>query len=366
MKFINTIILFSLSFSLHAEIVKMKSFEDKGIISSSPHINIEDPSIETGPGLGGDLVGNGGGIAEKNILFSYLNLKAYMEICLHSPTCKLNYWEKNLLQKILDNLPREQTGKEQIKFVSEKERSGFFMLDGDLKIAKTGDKIGSPIYINSDLLYTKNSEGDFKAFSMSDAVALLVHELGHHHEVKNHFKLDLLGIKVSMSLENHSDKASLFPHKHDFMVVSINKRNAYEFPQLLIYFDDTFMDISKEFKESLKCPGPFFAITNDKPHGANFHNMFWKKLSRRMNIYEFKVSGNVSTYCEGEPYNPNQLKATTVEIKFKLNLISDEKKRSGYRWQYLDKSLRVKHYKKKWWKAFKMPDTGITLPPLPF
>jgi len=43
-----------------------------------------------------------------------------------------------------------------------------------------------------------------------------------------------------------------------------------------------------------------------------------------------------------------------------------KKKKSGYRWQYVDKSLRIKHYRKKWWRAFKMPDTGITLPPLPF
>jgi hypothetical protein len=362
MNFIKTIILLSFSFSLNAGIVNFNGLVDKGIDSPNPLVGLEDPSFEAGPGLGGDLVGNGGGLAEKNILFSYYNLKAYIEICLSSPTCKIGTWEKDLLTKILKSLPQEQNKKEQIKFVSEKERPGFFRLDGELKLAKTGDNVGSPIYINSDLLYTKNSHGDFKAFSISDAVALLVHELGHHHGVKNHFKLDLLGIKVSMSLENHSDKASLFPHKKDFMAISINKRDAYQFPQLLVYFDNTFLDVSKEFKEALKCPGPFFHITSDKPHGANFHNMFWKKLTRRLNVYEFRLSGNVSTYCEGESYDPTQLRATTVEIKFGLKLISDEKKKSGYRWHFIEDSLRVKHFKKKWWRAFKMPDTGINIP----
>jgi len=355
MKFIKLIFLISLSFSARAEMINLDRFHN---ISLDSWNEVALHSMTKEQGIGGDLVGNGGGLAEKNILFSHVNLKGYIEICLNSPTCKLNTWEKNLLNKILNGLPDEV---DQVKFVSEKNNPGFFRIDGELKLAKTGDEVGSPIFINSDLLYTKNSQGLYKAFGISEAVALLIHEMGHHHGAKNHNKLDLLGIKVSMSLENHSDKASLFPHNQNFMAISVNKQNAQEFPQLLVYFDSTFMDISKEFRKALKCRGLYFFLGQSKPHGASFHNMFWKKLSRRFDVYEFTVSGNVSTYCKGEPFNPTQLKATSVDIKFKLEIVRDRNKRSGLKWEYIEDSLKIKQNRKKWWSAFKVPDTdGIT------
>ena len=106
----------------------------------------------------GTFVNNGGGIAEKNILYAYEKLDTYLQLCLNSNTCKLTADQGSLLLQIYRALPQERQTK-QLFFGSEKKNPGSFMIDGNVRVARTGDEIGSPIYINSDLLYTKG-DGD--------------------------------------------------------------------------------------------------------------------------------------------------------------------------------------------------------------
>lgn len=126
--------------------------------------------------------------ADSNFIFSYNNLDKFIGLCLTDSECDLDASQKDLLQAIASAIPEERKNTTQLVFVSAKERPGFFVLDGQIKVAKTYDDIGSSIYVNTDMI---------KGLEVVDAVAILIHELGHHHKIKDETVLDLLGLKVA-------------------------------------------------------------------------------------------------------------------------------------------------------------------------
>ena len=103
--------------------------------------------------LAGDHINNGAGLAERNVLFAYANLEKYIGLCLDFPSCRITPYERGLLERIRNAMPTERAAPEQIRFLSEREHPGTFIIDGEMKIAKTGSQVGSAIYMNLDLLY---------------------------------------------------------------------------------------------------------------------------------------------------------------------------------------------------------------------
>jgi hypothetical protein len=153
----------------------------------------------------GSSSGAGGGVAEKNIIFAFLNLPKFMDQCLASPRCRLTEIEKKWLGEIRASHGIEGSAEKQIMFLSEKANPGFFKIDGLIRLAKTGWKVGDIIYFNQDLLYVEGKAG-ISPLSLGSSVAHLIHELGHHHGIMNHDALDLLGSKVETNLEVFSQK----------------------------------------------------------------------------------------------------------------------------------------------------------------
>ena len=162
---------------------------------------------------GGDLVNNGGGIAEKNIVFAYQKMDSFLNLCLKSDSCRVDDEQKLILQQILSGLSAERQNKNQVQFVSEKNNPGFFILDGEVKVAKTGHTPGSSIFVNTDLIYTKNEMGYYIPMSVPEAAALLIHELGHHYGEYSHTDLDLLGVRVAILLQQKTYTTPLLPWK---------------------------------------------------------------------------------------------------------------------------------------------------------
>jgi|GEM_PF-1504127 len=76
----------------------------------------------------------------------------------------------------------------QILFGSEKREPGSFFIDGQVRIAKTGNAPGTPIVINEDLVVRESDEGDLIPLDWLEIAAVIVHEHGHH--------LDALGLKI--------------------------------------------------------------------------------------------------------------------------------------------------------------------------
>src|SRR5687767_9300806 len=87
------------------------------------------------PPGGGDVVGVG--LAEKNVIYAFLNLATPLSQCLESVHCRLDDEEKKFISAILRSLPQEQANKNAIQFKSEREEPGFFLIEGRLRLART-------------------------------------------------------------------------------------------------------------------------------------------------------------------------------------------------------------------------------------
>ncbi len=310
----------------------------------------------------GDDVNNGGGIAEKNILYAYTNMSNYLKICLDSSTCNLSSFEKDVVIKIFKSLKNEYMTKDQIIFVSEKEHPGTFILNGEMKIAKTGDDIGDHIYINTDLLYTKNSNNFYDAINLAQSVSILIHEFGHHHISSYDYdnlctKLDLLGNKISMLLNKYISSSKLLPFSNDIMVMVFNEKTKNSFPQILIYVFNEVIDASAEFKDVLRCPyltlpwiGRDISINSKKkPLGTTFHNIYWEvKKSRKLTII-----GHLYNFCDQRSTFLTNNKKYNAHISFMLedNKSIDTMKNMRYK----KGSLTIKQIYDPWWKFLRLP-----------
>jgi len=311
---------------------------------------------------GRDDVNNGGGISEKNIVYGYQELPRFIDLCLNTESCQLSENELKVLSLIKGAYPQELKAAEAIKFASEKKQPGFFTIDGQVKIAKTGGKVGDPIYFNVDLLYPKNSQGQVEPFSIADGISHLIHELGHHHGITAHTELDLLGVKVSLVLQRYIQTTPLLPHSHEVSAVAINDRSGKGFPQILLYVFGDVINVSAEFENTVKCSKVTVPISSDdtddlklgatKPVGTIFHNVHWTEFKLKDDEGDFAIKGNLSNFCRNDSrvnFNDNRYKAL---IKFDV-----EKNKDGV-FKFKKGSLKVKQKFEPWWKIIKLPEIG--------
>ncbi|MGZ3771578.1 MAG: hypothetical protein ACXVCP_18620 [Bdellovibrio sp.] len=222
---------------------------------------------------GGSDAGNGGGLAEKNLIFAYDNLSTFLTLCLEPDHCTLKADERILLEKILNAFPQEQ--KTELQFISSKEKPDFFILEGQPKIAKTGNKIGDIIYINQEMLYPLNGKGEYQVIDVPMAAMILIHELGHHHGVIDHNKLDQLGNRVANFLYAHSLKAEFWNGNAALITYQLNRVHSDEDKKKLEYFDQVTLQInselfnlSKDIKNKIHCPN-----LSTEPVGLRLYNL---------------------------------------------------------------------------------------------
>lgn len=234
----------------------------------------------TGNGVGG------GGIAEKNLVYAYLNLPSYLDLCMASELCALEKEERETLQKILKARPQELPVDQILQFQSESESPGFFKINGQIKIAKTEYRVGAPIYINTDLLYLKNRTQEVRPLTLSAAAALLVHELGHHLGLEDHLKLDILGSKVQRVLSGSSQQINGGRTMRDIAVTVVDLGTAGSFSQLLIGDSDALYDLTSMLRESVSCGygGSGYRAPN-KPTGLNLWNAHWDGVNYSTTYY---------------------------------------------------------------------------------
>lgn len=83
--------------------------------------------------------------------------------------------------------------------------SNKFMIDGALRVAKTGNTWGVPVIFNEDLLTRETNPGNFQALDFFEIFGILAHEYGHHQETflkdygmdfLEHQELDEMAMKV--------------------------------------------------------------------------------------------------------------------------------------------------------------------------
>ena len=228
-------------------------------------------------GSGSDA-GNGGGLAEKNVTFAYMNLEKYADLCLGTGLCRLMSPEKDLLAKIRGALPAEKAKEGQIVFRSEKDKPGFFQIEGQLRVAKTGNSVGDPIYVNTDLLYYPVS-GEMRAVDIPLSVSILVHELGHHQGVKDHAALDVLGSKLQALLLTQSQRAEFWNGNAALITYQLNavrrdedKKKLNAVDQLLLENDwnggSELVSLTEKVLAGIRCPEGA-----TKPLSIRFYNL---------------------------------------------------------------------------------------------
>ena len=307
---------------------------------------------------GGDLVNNGGGIAEKNVLYAYERLDKYIKVCLQSESCKLNEQQKVVLLQILKGLPNEKAAP-QLFFASESKTPGFFIIDGLIRVAKTGSTIGSPIYINSDLLYSKNEAGVYDPVSIPEAVAILIHEMGHHYGEYSHEELDLIGVRASLTLQHKFISTPMIPWTSEISASVFNENLVSSFPEVLLTVGNDVIDISDKYREAVMCVGitipipilpiPDLELLNKKPVASILHNVHWAKLKEKNDQLYVTITGAVSNNCVYKSNIGIRNNDSKLNISFRI------RKEDG-NWKISRSSIEVEQYKDPWWKIIRLPN----------
>lgn len=312
--------------------------------------------------LGGDLVNNGGGLAEKNVLLAYQNLERHMRTCLVAESCRLTDDERVLLARIADAMLSEHSRANQISFISEQAQPGTFRVDGEMKIAKTGDTIGSPVLVNIDLLYAKGASGRYEAMSLPDAVAMLVHEFGHHQGERSHQALDVLGLKVASVLQKNIYSTPLLPLQDQVSIHVLNGSGDSPFPETLLYVTDEIFDLTQSLRDAVICPlisvpisiGPINPITipGHRPKAYMLHNLYWKTVDDDKSSTKFEANGNLTLDCDG-----NGLQRGNTNFTVWMEFTADKQtiQPSGFQWKLRPESVAIRQVRKPWLRLIAFP-----------
>lgn len=303
--------------------------------------------------FGGDDVGNGGGLAEKNVLHALANLDFYSRLCLEGVQCNLSAKERQILSDILRTLPQAKENPDLIVFGSEKRSPGTFIIDGEPKVARTGSTVGHPIYVNVDMLYARNHLGYLEPINLSQAVAILIHELGHHVSKASHLELDLLGVKVSMLLQARIQSTPILPWSQDIEATIVQGASVQSFPQILLTVGDEVWDLSKSFRASVHCPVftipvpilpfPDLQFGKKAPLGVVYHNVHWEKGAQNEGAGEYRMSGNLTHVCPTGTSKLSLVNSFRVKIDF-------ETKMKGPKPILDTQSLRINQTYEPWYK----------------
>jgi hypothetical protein len=295
----------------------------------------------------GDEVCNGGGIAEQNLVHAYTHLEDYVSVCLQTNLCDLTREQTKILKDISGSLKKEYSNAKQIVFKSESKEPGTFIIDGELKVAKTGNDVASPIYFNLDLLYSKNSLGSLEPISIPQAISILVHEMGHHHNIKDHAKLDLLGNKVAATAGKRFITTALHPYDDDIKISVFNKKESNAHPTVLLYVYEQIIDLSYQFKSNIECN---LAGVQKQPIGSVFYNIFWADIKYGSNFRRYIVKGNLANECRnGEDL---LVKSKNHKVLIKFYLQPDKGCTSTIctpRWIFKDNSVEMDQIYEPWW-----------------
>lgn len=168
--------------------------------------------------------------------------------------------------------------KKDSSFFDRKKQPGFFRIEGQIRVAKTGDGVGDPIYLNTDLLYFPVS-GEVRAADIPLCVSILAHELGHHQGVKDHALLDVLGSKLQSLLLMQSQRAEFWNGNAALITYQLNavrtdadKKKLHVADQILLENDwnggSELVSLTDEVLAAIHCP-----TGETKPNGVRFYNL---------------------------------------------------------------------------------------------
>lgn len=309
--------------------------------------------------ISGDRVGNGGGRGEQNFSFALLNLGKTIEFCLASNDCLSTQQEYEVLNKIYYSLNEELNNPQQLIFLSGHKHPEIFMINGSIRTAVTGDKVGDTIYINTDLIYTKSYRSNIiMPITIPSAMGILIHELGHHHGVKDHAFLDLIGAKVkSIAYREHDIIAAdnfnggieirspewVFNAIHSYSNGSTHLTGAET--SIILVDEWASQDLTSYMTKALRtCPqtkqSPATKMIGYRLY--NFRRGPWYIRERATSLRTYSIIAQALLYCEYDDYNMPVRYESGFDVKIELP-IDYTYKRSGWSGWALNRNLLKIH-----------------------
>lgn len=250
----------------------------------------------------GDEANNGGGSSEKTFLYVLDNLDKIIPLAIKQGVTSFSRTELKILKDIKKIVPDVRKQQESLIFISEKQNPGTFLIDGSYKVAKTSLNKIAPIYINTDLIYQKDRNGNIQSISFSMVVSILIHEIGHLAGELDHNKLDIIGNKVASFASSISQKVSLDHHNPDIFALTFNYQTNEMLPDLFLSTRYKTHSLRDEIYKSVSC------WNDKKPVSYWLDNLHWGSQVYHIGIFEDDSSSQ--------------------ELKMRLNLVcpNNEKK----------------------------------------
>jgi predicted Zn-dependent protease with MMP-like domain len=266
---------------------------------------------------GGDEVRNGGGLAEQFLAYTLNNMPRIVDRCLAQHDCQLELKEREVLKKIRDSLETELNSNI-LKFSTNILMPGYFIIDGVVRLAVTGDKVGSPIYYNLEMLYSNQNEVQL---NYGQAIQSLIHELGHHHGINNHDMLERLGAKIRKVNEGKTSVVPFYPHLggKGFSILGTADRSYTINGMLLLLVHNGLINLQMHFGGLLKNCEKELGANPLNTSAVQFYNLHWKFNAENYLTKDKFLAGNVFLYCsDGQKKKYRKLYEFTLSLKIEF------------------------------------------------
>lgn len=269
---------------------------------------------------GGSVIGNGAGIVESNFQYAYTSLSVTISDCIKQPRCQMSAAEEKILKSIQAILKLNISNEKRMLFVSEKVNPDLFKTGEHEvhRIAVTGLSADVPIYINTDLLYTKDGR---PALDLATINGILIHELGHQTGETDHAKLDVIAAKIKKlfleSIRTHS--ISIGPSQETVEVVVLNRIHPFMVSELLLTWQGVGTEvITKTILAPVRCSEPDATFSGFEIYNGHFTGIHQTKLQPEIKL-GFAIWINI--FCYSERLNRPLTETKSVEFEFTRNLV---------------------------------------------
>jgi hypothetical protein len=246
---------------------------------------------------------NGGGAAEQTFAYALTVLKPLYQMCLAVDDCVKVKEQRAILQKIHDSMDQELASPALLRFAATWWPE--FMRDGQVRVAVTGSKVGDTIYLNRDLIYSRRGTA-LIPYSVSEALSLLTHELGHHQGEKDHELLDMLGANVRAFFDQSKETLVLDLFANRFASSDI-RLNVFHTRQTFTPYaytsafwlsvGESFFDLNPDIKRQMSCDAAIASVPT-KLNGFRFFQMHWgERVGLPNGRIQYPVEAKVWVEC---------------------------------------------------------------------
>jgi hypothetical protein len=231
-----------------------------------------------------------------------------------------------------------------IQFASGKDQ---FLIDGAIRIAKTGEAWNTPVIFNEDLLSIEGTPGNFQALGFFEILGVLVHEFGHHQEQMmrqeglvplEHPELDEVAVKVVTYLKDRTRQIKIsqseVPGLKEGYELTILQTDIEWYNGVRNLWSNIFVDgigetveISRSLVAGARCPRGYTSghlTFIGVPYYAAFRQVQAPKIQFQNNQLNVDQDiGDASVLCADETQGVYQVfdgfKRGHVHINFTLN-----------------------------------------------